>query len=93
VKKANTGKKNVKNKNLTILKSASENKKTVSEEKTAEKKKTSYKITEKNTTVKKPEKPAFIERPATVQSHRLGLPEGSEIQITGHRRPLIVFPK
>ena len=33
------------------------------------------------------------EKPPAVQQPNLGLPEGSVYQQTGHRRPLIVFPK
>jgi len=37
------------------------------------------------------EKP--IEKPEIPQQHDMSLPEGSALQQTGHRRPLIVFPK
>ena len=45
---------------------------------------------EKNTEIQE-EKP--IEAPETPQQHDMSLPEGSALQQTGHRRPLIVFPK
>jgi len=32
-------------------------------------------------------------KPSPAQQQNLGLPEGSVFQQTGHRRPLIVFPK
>jgi hypothetical protein len=33
------------------------------------------------------------EKPAAPVPQNMGLPEGSVYQPTGHRRPLIVFPK
>ena len=39
------------------------------------------------------EKPVIVPKPAPSQHQNLGLPDGDEIQPTGHRRPLIVFPK
>jgi hypothetical protein len=41
----------------------------------------------------KPEKPETAEKPGAVPLQDMSLPEGNVMQETGHRRPLIVFPK
>jgi DNA-binding protein HU-beta len=46
---------------------------------------------EKNTEIPVEEKP--VEKHETSQQQDMSLPEGSALQQTGHRRPLIVFPK
>jgi len=42
---------------------------------------------------KNTEKPVILPKSSPVQNLNHSLPEGSEIQVTGQRRPLIVFPK
>jgi len=100
MKKVSKTKKNVKTaKKIIVKKASSKVTKNISKIKTAPAKKTVKKPAAKKITVKKPAvkpviKPVPVKKttPAPVQPN-LSLPDGSEYQQTGLRRPLIVFPK
>lgn len=106
---ASTGKKTLKSSKKTIkkqnVKKVTAAKKSKPKTKTVPVKKTQAGKLKKKTKkiVKNTKKPAPLstpskkqaanDKPAPSQPKNLSLPEGSVFQQTGHRRPLIVFPK